>query len=134
MDSKITFTLHADGKSTEKTIVYNQLLAIGYAGRNIAKTMEHIKELEEQLGVPAPKKIPTIFQMSNMLLTQDPDIDFVGGDTCGEVEYIIITDGDEIYIGLGSVLVTENGGSLSLRSRSSRNTAGIVSIRPATPR
>ena len=85
MDSKITFTLHADGKSTEKTIVYNQLLAIGYAGRNIAKTMEHIKELEEQLGVPAPKKIPTIFQMSNMLLTQDPDIDFVGNNTCGEV-------------------------------------------------
>ena len=83
MDSKITFTLHADGKSTEKTIVYNQLLAIGYAGRNIAKTMEHIKELEEQLGVPAPKKIPTIFQMSNMLLTQDPDIDFVGNNTCG---------------------------------------------------
>lgn len=102
MDSKITFTLHADGKSTEKTIVYNQLLAIGYAGRNIAKTMEHIKELEEQLGVPAPKKIPTIFQMSNMLLTQDPDIDFVGNNTCGEVEYIIITQGDEIYIGLGS--------------------------------
>ena len=102
MDSKITFTLHADGKSTEKTIVYNQLLAIGYAGRNIAKTMEHIKELEEQLGVPAPKKIPTIFQMSNMLLTQDPDIDFVGNNTCGEVEYIIIAQGDEIYIGLGS--------------------------------
>lgn len=102
MDSKVTFTLHADGKSTEKTIVYNQLLAIGYAGRNIAKTMEHIKELEEQLGVPAPKKIPTIFQMSNMLLTQDPDIDFVGNNTCGEVEYIIITQGDEIYIGLGS--------------------------------
>ena len=61
-----------------------------------------IKELEEQRGVPAPKKIPTIFQMSNMLLTQDPDIDFVGNNTCGEVEYIIITQGDEIYIGLGS--------------------------------
>ena len=92
----------ADGKATEMTVMYNQLLAIGYAGRNIAKTMEHIKELEEQLGVPAPKKIPTIFQMSNMLLTQDPDIDFVGNNTCGEVEYIIITQGDEIYIGLGS--------------------------------
>ena len=102
MDSKITFTLHADGKATEMTVMYNQLLAIGYAGRNIAKTMEHIKELEEQLGVPAPKTIPTIFQMSNMLLTQDPDIDFVGNNTCGEVEYIIITQGDEIYIGLGS--------------------------------
>ena len=96
MNSKITFTLHADGKATELPIVYDKLLAIGYAGRNIAKTMEHIKELEEQLGVPAPKKIPTIFQMSNMQLTQDPDFDFVGNDSCGEVEYIIITQGDEI--------------------------------------
>ena len=102
MNSKITFTLHADGQTSELPIVYDKLLAIGYAGRNITKTMEHIKELEEQLGVPAPKKIPTIFQMSNMLLTQDPDIDFVGNDSCGEVEYIIITQGDEVYIGLGS--------------------------------
>lgn len=102
MNSNITFTLHADGKDTPLNVVYDQLFAIGYAGRNIAKTMEHIKELEEQLGVPAPKKIPTIFQMSNMILTQDPDIHFVGENTCGEVEYIIITQGDEIYIGLGS--------------------------------
>ena len=102
MNSQITFTLHADGKSTQLPITYDQLFAIGYAGRNIEKTMEHSRELEEQLGVPAPKKIPTIFQMSNMLLTQDPDIHFVGNDTCGEVEYIIITQGDEIYIGIGS--------------------------------
>lgn len=102
MNSKIMFTLQADGQSTPLPVEYDQLLAIGYAGRNIAKTMEHIKELEEQLGVPAPKKIPTIFQMSNMLLTQDPDINFVGNDSCGEVEYIIITQGEEIYIGIGS--------------------------------
>lgn len=100
--STITFTLHKGGEAVELPIQYDQLFAIGYAGRNMEKTMEHIRELEEQLGVPAPKKIPTIFQMSNQNLTQDHDLYFVGGDTCGEVEYIIITDGEKIYIGLGS--------------------------------
>lgn len=100
--SYMKFALHKDGKVTDLDVVYDGLYAIGYAGRNMEKTMEHIKELEEKLGVPAPKLIPTIFQMSNMVVTQDKDIDFVGSDTCGEVEYIIITQGDKIYIGLGS--------------------------------
>lgn len=101
--SKMSFVLHEkDGTVTGREITFDGLYAIGYAGRNMAKTMEHIRELEEQLGVPAPKKIPTIFQMSNQLLTQEKDLFFVGENSCGEVEYIIITDGDAIYIGLGS--------------------------------
>ena len=31
------------------------------AGRNMEKTMEHIKELEQELGVPAPKKFQQFF-------------------------------------------------------------------------
>lgn len=100
--STMTFKLHKNGTVTDLPIQYDGLYAIGYAGRNLEKTMEHIKELEEQLGVPAPKKIPTIFQMSNQNLTQDEDLFFVGADSCGEVEYIIITQGEKLYIGLGS--------------------------------
>ena len=100
--STIRFALHKGKKTTDLDVVYDELYAIGYAGRNIEKTMEHIKELEERFGVPAPKKIPTIFQMSNMLLTQDKGIHFIGNDTCGEVEYVIITQGEKVYIGLGS--------------------------------
>ncbi|MBR6209080.1 MAG: DUF2848 family protein [Oscillospiraceae bacterium] len=101
--SEITFTLHCkDGQVCELPVEFDQLFAIGYAGRNLEKTMEHIRELEEQLGVPAPKKIPTIFQMSNQILTQDHELFFVGENTCGEVEYIIITQGEKLYIGLGS--------------------------------
>lgn len=101
--SVMKFTLHEkNGETSVKEIPFDGLYAIGYAGRNMAKTMEHIKELEEQLGVPAPKKIPTIFQMSNEILTQEKDLFFVGNNTCGEVEYIMITCGGEIYIGLGS--------------------------------
>lgn len=71
-------------------------------GATMEKTMEHIRELERDLGVPAPKKIPTIFECSNLLLTQEEDLQFVGNRTCGEVEYIILVCGGKIYIGVGS--------------------------------
>lgn len=100
--STVRFQLVKNGELKDLDIVYDELFAIGYSGRNTAKTMEHIQELKERFGVPAPKMIPTIFQMSNMLLTKDLDIHFVGHDTCGEVEYVIVTQGDKIYIGLGS--------------------------------
>ena len=90
-----------DGTKTIE-VTFDKVFAIGYAGRDVAKTMEHIKELEEQLGVPAPKRIPTIFQCSNYVLSQEEDILFLGDQTCGEVEYVIVTQGDAIYIGLGS--------------------------------
>jgi hypothetical protein len=100
--STIRFQLEKNGQLSDLDVVYDELYAIGYAGRNKAKTMEHIQELKERFGVPAPLKIPTIFQMSTMLLTQDLAIDFIGHDSCGEVEYVIITQGEKVYIGVGS--------------------------------
>lgn len=100
--SKMMFTLETrDGESAFE-LNYERVFAIGYAGRDMAKTMEHIKELERDLGVPAPKKIPTIFQCGNYVLTQEKDLVFVGERTCGEVEYVIIVKEGQIYIGLGS--------------------------------
>ncbi len=100
--SKISFRLHQWGSVKPLEMEYQHLFAIGYAGRNMEKTMEHIRELERDLGVPAPKKIPTIFECSNLLLTQEEDLQFVGNRTCGEVEYIILVCGGKIYIGVGS--------------------------------
>ena len=93
-----------EGKAGERVLdlQYERVFAIGYAGRNMEKTMEHIKELEQELGVPAPKKIPTIFQCGNYVLTQERNLAFVGNKTCGEVEYVIILSHGKIYIGVGS--------------------------------
>ena len=87
-----TMCFTVQGKNGEKPLElnYERVFAIGYAGRNIEKTMEHIKELERELGVPAPKKIPTIFQCGNYVLTQEKKLEFVGEKTCGEVEYVIV--------------------------------------------
>ena len=99
-----TMCFTVQGKNGEKPLElnYERVFAIGYAGRNIEKTMEHIKELERELGVPAPKKIPTIFQCGNYVLTQEKKLAFVGEKTCGEVEYVIVIKDKTIYIGLGS--------------------------------
>ena len=96
------FIVKKKSGNEEVLLDYQQLFVIGYAGRNIKKTMEHIKELEEELGVAPPKMIPTIFECSLELLTQSENVKFVGDKTSGEVEYIIIVKGEEIYIGLGS--------------------------------
>lgn len=80
----------------------NRVLIVGYAGRDIKKTMEHIRELELELQVPPPHKIPTIFECSRENLTQEKNIRFVGRETSGEVEHCIIKHNGEIFIGIGS--------------------------------
>lgn len=100
--SHMRFNLVTANGEAPLELEYERVFAIGYAGRNMEKTMEHIKELERDLGVPAPKKIPTIFQCGNYVLTQERDLAFVGEKTCGEVEYVIVVKDGKIYIGLGS--------------------------------
>lgn len=95
------FTLITKEGATPLTVSYDQLFAIGYAGRNVEKTQEHIEELA-QLGVPAPKRIPTIFQCSNLLLTQEEGFHVVGERTCGEVEYVLVRYQGKTYVGVGS--------------------------------
>lgn len=100
--SRMNFTLQTQAGEQRFELEYERVFAIGYAGRNLEKTMEHIRELERDLGVPAPKKIPTIFQCGNYLLTQEKDLVFVGEKSCGEVEYVIVVKNGKLYIGLGS--------------------------------
>ncbi|NMW84356.1 DUF2848 family protein [Peptoniphilus sp. AGMB00490] len=66
------------------------------------KTQEHIDELERELGVKPPKRIPTIFEVSKEIVTQDTELKFVGEQTSGEVEYIILIKNGRIYITVGS--------------------------------
>lgn len=100
--STIKFNLNKLDGIEEIEMNYDELLIIGYAGRDMEKTMEHIKELEEELGVAPPKKIPTIFQCSNLILSQDENLQFVGNKTAGEIEYVIILIDGKKYIGIGS--------------------------------
>lgn len=98
---KVWFTLvEKSGTSTVGLGIDNNYV-IGWAGRQIEKTMEHVRELEA-IGVPAPKSIPTVYPVSPVTLTQEPCITCIGDKTCGEVEFIIFRRRGEIFIGIGS--------------------------------
>lgn len=98
----VNFLLNKADEKYEISVSYENLFAIGYAGRNMEKTMEHIRELERDLGVPAPQKIPTIFQCEASTLRTERELSFVGNKTCGEVEYVIILKDGHTYIAVGS--------------------------------
>lgn len=85
----------------ELHIDFNKVLAIGFAGRNQAKAMEHIRELEK-LGVKAPESIPVLYPVADLLVTDEDYIQVLGDRTSGEAEFTIILQRGKIYIGLGS--------------------------------
>lgn len=100
--SRMEFMLHKKDGIHAVAFHFDRLFAIGYAGCDEKKTQVYIRELEEKTGIPAPMQIPAIFQCGNQLLTQERKVYFAGEKTCGEAKYVMITDGTQLYIGIGS--------------------------------
>lgn len=85
----------------QEEIKIDKLIVVGFAGKDIKKTMEHIHELEAE-GIKCPKTVPVVYQCSKALLTTDSNIDVIGDKTSGEVEYLILVRDGKYYIGIGS--------------------------------
>lgn len=76
-------------------------LIAGWTGRDAAKVSEHIEELA-RIGVPRPSTTPLYYRAPAALLTQSPIIEVVGPETSGEAEPVIVDDGRQLWLGLGS--------------------------------
>ncbi len=77
------------------------LVVIGYAGRNRAAVEHHIDELAE-LGVPRPATIPLFMVFPPGLVSQAPSITVAGSQSSGEAEIVLVVDGDEVFVTVGS--------------------------------
>lgn len=86
---------------TREAFDLDKLIVVGFAGKDIKKTMEHIQELEAE-GIPCPKSVPVVYQCAKGLLTTEDTIEVVAGNTSGEVEYLILVRDGKYYIGVGS--------------------------------
>jgi len=102
---KATRTLDVQIESRDetmpKTIPIEQLVIAGWTGRDRHAMDEHIKELKA-LGVAPPKKIPTYYRIASSRLSTAPLIEVSGSDSSGEVEFVLVVFGGNIYVGLGS--------------------------------
>lgn len=81
--------------------VADRLVCCGWVGRDRAALQAHIDELA-QLGVPAPTRVPIYMNFSTYLLTTDDEITVVSQRSSGEVEYVLLCRGDDIWVTVGS--------------------------------
>jgi hypothetical protein len=86
---------------TAKQIDIKHLVIAGWTARDMETVQEHIDELIE-IGVTPPSTVPLFYRASNLLVTQDPIVEVLSGDTSGEVEPLIIKAEGKLWLGVGS--------------------------------
>lgn len=88
-------------RSLDIDAVIEDLVIAGWTGRDRAAMEAHIRELEA-IGVPRPATTPTFYRVGANLLTTRPCIDVCGKDSSGEVEAVLISLDQDLWIGVGS--------------------------------
>jgi len=77
------------------------LVIAGWTGRNTAALEAHIKELEA-IGVKRPKSVPIFYRVARSLLTTENAIEVMADKSSGEVEFVLVSLDDGLWVGLGS--------------------------------
>jgi hypothetical protein len=78
-----------------------ELVIAGWTGRDAARIEAHVRELEAE-GIPRPPRTPMFYRLAPSLLTTAAAITVIGGHTSGEVECLLVSRGDGMWVGLAS--------------------------------
>ncbi len=97
----ITFTLEAKGSRSPLTLPIRQAVIAGWTGRDPVARDKHIAELEA-IGIARPASTPIYYRVAARRLTTADSIEVSGGDSSGEVEFVLIGWQGRIFVGLGS--------------------------------
>ena len=79
----------------------HNLVVAGWTGRDRAALEHHVRELEA-LGVKRPSSMPVYYRIAAGNLTQERCVQTVGPDTSGEIEPVLLSMRDGLWLGLGS--------------------------------
>lgn len=95
------FNRHALTRQDRIAVAIDTLLVAGWTGRDEAAMRHHIEELAA-IGVPRPSTTPVFYRIVAETLTQSPILSVLGADTSGEVEPVVVSLADGLWLGLGS--------------------------------
>src|SRR5262245_35693316 len=84
-----------------RPIEITQLVIAGWTGRDKASVEKHIAELEA-IGVKRPRAVPVFYGVAASLLTTAREVEVVGDHSSGEVEFVLVSAPDALYVGVGS--------------------------------
>ncbi len=99
--TRIDLRLQRQDVARPHPFLADRLVCCGWVGRDRAALQAHIDELA-QLGVPAPTRVPIYMNFSTYLLSTDEEITVVSDRSSGEVEYVLLCRGGEIWVTVGS--------------------------------
>ena len=97
----LTFSIEDKGALTPLTLPIDQAVIAGWTGRDPVARDKHIAELEA-IGIARPATTPIYYRCSARRLTTTDAIEVCGGDSSGEVEFVLIGWQGRIFVGLGS--------------------------------
>jgi hypothetical protein len=97
----LTFHRFAGAREDTVATTIETLIIAGWAGRDEAAIRHHIDELAA-LGVPPPSSVPVYYRVAAANLTQGTRLSVLGPDTSGEVEPVIVSLADGLWVGVGS--------------------------------
>jgi hypothetical protein len=97
----LTFTIDAQDTTTPLTLAIDQAVVAGWTGRDPVARDKHIAELEA-IGIARPAATPIYYRVSARRLTTEDVIEVCGGNSSGEVEFVLIGWQGRTFVGLGS--------------------------------
>lgn len=96
-----TLTFRQDGSFEPIPIAASAVMIIGYAGRDQREVANRLGLLAAQ-GISVPDATPTVIPVTRDRLTQRAHIAVQGSHTSGEAEVVMIVNGSEVFLSVGS--------------------------------
>jgi hypothetical protein len=97
----LTFTFETKTGTTRRAVRIDQAVIAGWTGRDAAAVEKHIAELEK-IGVKRPATTPIFYRVAAARLTTDASIEASGGQSSGEVEFVLLKENGNRWVGVGS--------------------------------
>lgn len=87
--------------ASERRFEVEQAVIAGWTSRDVEAMEKHIRELEE-IGVARPASTPIYYRVGAARITGADAIEAAGGDSSGEVEFVMFNVDGRLWIGVGS--------------------------------
>ena len=98
---RLTLNVRSARGDGSRDVAVRSLILAGYTGRDRARVLAHLAELEKA-GVAPPARVPSVFVVPVDLLTTAPEIAVSGAETSGEAEFVLLTTAGERLVTVGS--------------------------------
>lgn len=97
----IGLILERTARSEQASVTVQHAVIAGWTGRDRVSLDKHIEELAA-LGVKRPASVPVFYRISAARVTTDDCIEVLGEHSSGEVEFVLLQHGGQLWVGVGS--------------------------------